>query len=192
MRIATLLIAPIAVCTLLAAACSGSASSQPTSTPEPKAKWAVQTGIAPVDGFLNLIAAGDFAKIALEAAYAPIECTSDPLIADHPLRCAEGEPDGSVTYGIGVGCLPAVSIYTQDELMDRIDDLGEDGLELEAVYWADSGHSAYAVAFTERGAPPAPAIIRITVFLTDDGRLESYASCGEFSPIREDAMRLWP
>lgn len=185
----------LAALTLLALACTsgGEPRPGPTETPTPPAAtWPVQTGIAPVDAFLNLLASNDFDTIAAHAALLPFECEADRLIMDDPLYCAEGEPDGSVTYGISVGCMPYNSVLTQDALTDRLDWLGDDTIELETVYEADSTNHAYTLAFFKRGVPPAPAVRRTVVDITADGRLAGYASCGEFTQPSGTTVQIWP
>jgi hypothetical protein len=190
MRITTLLIAPIALCTLLAAACSGAASSRPASTPEPRATWPVQTGIEPVDRFLNLLAADDLQAITDDIVFETIECEPDRLVQDASLYCYS-LPEGVTSVEgiiVGIGCFPFWHI-AEDEFPESIQWLADDDMELAKVHRTDSG---YALTLIEHSDPPAPAVSRSVVYLTDDGHLDSYAFCGEFTEPYGVVAQLWP
>jgi hypothetical protein len=191
MRISTLLIVPIALSGLLAAACSGSSSAQPTSTPAPDATWLVQTGIAPVDGFLNLMAGKSLDAIAGRTAFEPIACDTDRPVDGPLLACDESEADGTVVEAIVRGCFPSAAIRSS-EFAERMDWLAGDNLTLETVYEVDGGAAAFAVALERRGTTPDPAYTRFILYLTDDGRLTGYDSCGEFTEPRYTSVQVWP
>ena len=168
MRIATFLIVLIALCTLLATTCSGSGGPQPASTPEPAATWPVQTGIAPVDEFLNLMAADDIQTIAGRTAFRPIECEPDLLMQDAPLYCDELPAGVTVVDGISVGCLPYNWVISRDDMPEALDWLLDDRT-LEALHEIDWPDAEYALVFVRTAAPPAPAVNRTVVYLTEDG-----------------------
>ena len=201
MRTTRLLLITLTFAALLAVACAGSGRGQPsamtttatttTSTSTMAQTWDVQTGIAPVDRFLNLIANGDLRTIAAEAAYRPIECEPDLGIQDAPLYCTALPAGVTEVEGIYVGCFPFWAIL-EDELPDSIEWLSDDAMELETVHRTDKGEAAYALTFIEEGNPPAPAFTRTVVYLTDDGHLEGYASCGEFTEPAGVVRQLWP
>ena len=200
MRITIVLVVPVALAALLAVACSGSgrpgepdvtATTVP-SEPSITATWAVQTGISPVDTFLNLMASKDLDTIEADTAFRQIPCEKDSNVADGPLlACTGTEADGTLVDAIVRGCFP-FSAVRKDELRQRIDWLADDAMTLEAVHEVDATNSAYALQFIEQGTPPAPAYTRTIVYLTDDGRLAGYASCGEFTEPSGTVTQVWP
>jgi hypothetical protein len=191
MRISSLLIVMIALCGLVAAACSGSSSAQPTLTPAPHATRPVPTGIAPVDGFLNLMAGKSLDAIAGQTAFEPIACDTDRPVDGPLLACNEGEADGTVVEAIVRGCFP-FSAIRRSEFAERMHWLAGDNLRLEAVYEVDGGAAAFAVALERRGTTPDPAYTRFILYLTDDGWLTGYDSCGEFTEPRYNSVQVWP
>jgi len=193
MRFQSLLVLPVAA-SLLVAACNSSASpagpTQPTPTPQPLATWPVQTGIEPVDRFLNLLAADDLQAITDDIVFETIECEPDRLVQDASLYCYS-LPEGVTSVEgiiVGIGCFPFWHI-AEDEFPESIQWLADDDMELANVHRTDSG---YALTLIEHSDPPAPAVSRSVVYLTDDGHLDSYAFCGEFTEPYGVVAQLWP
>ena len=182
----------IAAAVLLLAGCSGGGVPEREPADEPTLVTGLQTGIPPVDAFLGLVALADIDRIATEAALMDIQCEADRGIQDHPLYCEDGEPDGTVKQVIMTGCAPYFSAITKDDLPSRLDWLDDSSRELEAVFETDAMNAAYALVFIKEGLPPAPAYSRSVVYLTDDGRLSSYAFCGEFTEPAGKTVQLWP
>ena len=190
------IIIAIALGVLLLAGCAGRGGTslpEPTSTgiPEPAVTASAQTGIAAVDTFLDLVAAKDLDTIATETAFQQTACETEKVMDGPLLACRDTEADGTHVETIIKGCFPFSAIRKND-LRQRIEWLADATLTIEAVFEVDGDDAAYAVAFTTKGTAPAPAYTRTFAYLTDDGRLSGYDTCGEFTDLRYDGLQVWP